>query len=116
MRVERAVDAYLRHVTIERGLSDHTVAAYRRDLAGYVSWLGERDVTDAAAVTPGLVAEFVAGSGKVQGLAWRILDAGYRLQTARMFAALFVLGLMGALLYALLQWAERAALRWWRGG
>ena len=62
-----------------------------------------------------MVAEFVAGSGKVQGLAWRILDAGYRLQTARMFAALLVLGVMGAVLYALLQWGERAGLRWWRG-
>ena len=67
------------------------------------------------AIVGAVVAEFVAGSGKVQGLAWRILDAGYRLQTARMFAALFVLGLMGAALYALLQWAERSGLRWWRG-
>jgi ABC-type nitrate/sulfonate/bicarbonate transport system permease component len=32
-----------------------------------------------------------------------------------MFAALFVLGAMGAVLYALLQAAERAGLRWWRG-
>ena len=60
MQLERAVDAYLRHVTIERGLSAHTIAAYRRDLAGYVAWLWERDVTDAVAVTPALVAEFIA--------------------------------------------------------
>ena len=33
------MDAYLRHISIERGLSEHTVAAYRRDLAGYVEWL-----------------------------------------------------------------------------
>jgi NitT/TauT family transport system permease protein len=51
----------------------------------------------------------------VRGLAWRILDAGYRLQTARMFAALFVLGLLGAVLYAALQAGERAGLKWWRG-
>ena len=67
------------------------------------------------AIVGAVVSEFVAGSGKVQGLAWRILDAGYRLQTARMFAALFVLGAMGAVLYALLQAAERSGLRWWRG-
>ena len=67
------------------------------------------------AIVGAVVAEFVAGSGKVQGLAWRILDAGYRLQTARMVAALLVLGVMGAVLYALLQWGERAGLRWWRG-
>lgn len=62
-----------------------------------------------------VVAEFVAGSGGAQGLAWRILEAGNRLQTARMFAALVVLGVMGAVLYALLGQLERSGLRWWRG-
>ncbi|MGV9770035.1 site-specific tyrosine recombinase XerD [Microbacterium sp. NPDC003461] len=60
MRVERAIDAYLRHVTIERGLSDHTVAAYRRDLAGYGEWLAERGIADTDAVTAAIVAEFAA--------------------------------------------------------
>jgi integrase/recombinase XerD len=36
-----AVDRYLRHVTIERGLSDNTLAAYRRDLDNYLQFLGE---------------------------------------------------------------------------
>jgi integrase/recombinase XerD len=60
MRLERAVDAYLRHISIERGLSEHTIAAYRRDLAGYVDWLGERGVFDSGEVTPSLVTEFAA--------------------------------------------------------
>lgn len=67
------------------------------------------------AVIGAVVAEFVAGSGGAQGLAWRILEAGNRLQTARMFAALVALGVMGALLHALLDRAERTALSWWRG-
>lgn len=67
------------------------------------------------AVIGAVVAEFVAGSGGAQGLAWRILEAGNRLQTARMFAALVVLGVMGAVLHALLDRAERAGLAWWRG-
>ncbi|HEX2802336.1 MAG TPA: ABC transporter permease [Phenylobacterium sp.] len=67
------------------------------------------------AIVGAVVAEFVAGSGQVQGLAWRILEAGNRLQTAKMFAALVVLGVMGAVLHALLEAAERAGLRWWRG-
>ena len=67
------------------------------------------------AVIGAVVAEFVAGSGGAQGLAWRILEAGNRLQTARMFAALVVLGLLGAVLHAALEAAERAGLRWWRG-
>ena len=68
------------------------------------------------AIVGAVVAEFVAGSGKVQGLAWRILEAGNRLQTAKMFAALVVLGVLGAALHALLEAAERAGLKWWRGG
>lgn len=67
------------------------------------------------AVIGAVVAEFVAGSGGAQGLAWRILEAGNRLQTARMFAALVVLGLLGAGLHALLERIEAAGLRWWRG-
>lgn len=67
------------------------------------------------AVIGAVVAEFVAGSGGAQGLAWRILEAGNRLQTAKMFAALVVLGLLGALLHAGLEAAEKAGLRWWRG-
>lgn len=67
------------------------------------------------AIVGAVVAEFVAGSGKVQGLAWRIFDASFKLQTARMIAALVVLGAMGAVLYALLDRLERAGLRWWAG-
>jgi integrase/recombinase XerD len=60
VRVDRAVDVYLRHVAIERGLADHTVAAYRRDLGGYRDWLSERGVEETSQVTPALVAEFAA--------------------------------------------------------
>ena len=62
-----------------------------------------------------VVAEFVAGSGGAEGLAWRIREAGNRLQTARMFAALAVLGALGAVLPAVLEAMEKAGLRWWRG-
>jgi integrase/recombinase XerD len=45
-----AVDRYLRHVAIERGLAANTIAAYRRDLAAYTDFLGDRaigEVTEA---------------------------------------------------------------------
>jgi NitT/TauT family transport system permease protein len=67
------------------------------------------------AVVGAVVAEFVAGTGAAQGLAWRILEASHRLETAKMFAALFVLALMGVALYGALQFAERLILRRWRG-
>ena len=60
MELERAVETYLRHVALERGLSDHTVAAYRRDLSVYTDWLGERGIGEVEAVTPALIADFAA--------------------------------------------------------
>ncbi|MFC5791428.1 site-specific tyrosine recombinase XerD [Agromyces tardus] len=35
----RAVDDYLRHLAVERGLARNTLASYRRDLAIYADWL-----------------------------------------------------------------------------
>ncbi|MBD7958762.1 site-specific tyrosine recombinase XerD [Microbacterium sp. Sa4CUA7] len=60
MQVDRAVDAYLRHVAIERGLSPHTSAAYRRDLAGYAQWLDAAGIGDTDEVTADVVSAFVA--------------------------------------------------------
>lgn len=60
MQLERALDAYLRHVTIERGLSIHTVSAYRRDLDGYIEWLQAEGVTDSSDVTPIVIGRFIA--------------------------------------------------------
>lgn len=60
MQLDRALDAYLRHVTIERGLSAHTVAAYRRDLGPYRQWLTGRGIDDSGQVTAALVTEFIA--------------------------------------------------------
>jgi NitT/TauT family transport system permease protein len=67
------------------------------------------------AIIGAVVAEFGAGSGGVRGLAWQILDAGNKLQTDRMIAALAVLGVMGVAFHAALEAVERAGLHWWRG-
>lgn len=67
------------------------------------------------AVIGAVVAEFVAGSGGAQGLAWRILESYNRLQTARVFAALLTLALLGVALHALMELAERRLLALWRG-
>ena len=67
------------------------------------------------AVIGAVVAEFVSGSGGVQGLAFRLLEAANRLQTAKMFAALILLGLIGAAAHGLFQALEGWALRRWRG-
>jgi NitT/TauT family transport system permease protein len=67
------------------------------------------------AVIGTVVAEFVAGSGEAQGLAWRVLEAQHQLRTAEMFAALAVLAALGAGLHAGAGWAERRLLKRWRG-
>jgi NitT/TauT family transport system permease protein len=67
------------------------------------------------AVIGAVVAEFVAGSGEAQGLAWRILEAGNRLQTDRMFAALAALAALGLILHGAFQLVERRLLAWWSG-
>jgi len=67
------------------------------------------------AIVGAVVAEFVAGSGSAQGLAWRILEAANRLQIAKEFAAVIVLGVMGVGLHALLHAGERWILLRWRG-
>ncbi|MBS0024473.1 site-specific tyrosine recombinase XerD [Microbacterium paraoxydans] len=60
MLLDRALDAYLRHVTIERGLSAHTIAAYRRDLDGYREWLEAEGIADTTEVTPAVIDRFIA--------------------------------------------------------
>lgn len=64
-------------------------------------------VASGLAVIGAVVAEFVSGSGAAQGLAWRLLEAGNRLRTADMLAALVWLMAMGLALNALVGWIER---------
>ncbi|AZS40066.1 Tyrosine recombinase XerD [Microbacterium oxydans] len=66
MQLERALDAYLRHVTVERGLSAHTVAAYRRDLGVYQEWLVAEGIADTAEVTPAVIDRFIAERASAQ--------------------------------------------------
>ena len=54
-----------------------------------------------------VVAEFVAGTGATGGLSWRLVEAGNRLETPTMFAALFLLAAMGLVLHAVLNALER---------
>jgi len=55
-----AARRYLDHLTVERGLADNTLAAYRRDLDRYLAFLAGRGVEQLDAVDPGTVRAFVA--------------------------------------------------------
>jgi integrase/recombinase XerD len=60
VQLAAAVDRYLRHVAIERGLSGNTLQAYRRDLGGYADFLLQRGIEDAAAARAEDVTAFAA--------------------------------------------------------
>jgi integrase/recombinase XerD len=58
--VASLVSAYLDHLSVERGASTHTLAAYRRDLARYTDHLTGLGITDPDAVTPAVVGAYAA--------------------------------------------------------
>ena len=60
-----------------------------------------------------VVAEFVAGSGTSTGLAWRIIEAGNRLDVPKLFAALILLVVLGIILFLLMSLIEKLLLRRW---
>ncbi len=71
-------------------------------------------ISGGLALIGAVVAEFVAGTGGTQsGLAYRILEAGYRLQIPRMFAALFLISATGILIFFVLSLLSRFVLRHW---
>lgn len=71
-------------------------------------------ISGGLALIGAVVAEFVAGSGGADsGLAFRILEAGYRLQIPRLFAALLLLSLAGVVIHVVLGLAARWMLRGW---
>jgi len=65
-------------------------------------------------LTGAVAAEFVAGSaGAGSGLAWRLLEAGYRLEIPRMFAALFLFAATGVAIFGLFSFISWLLLRRW---
>jgi NitT/TauT family transport system permease protein len=71
-------------------------------------------ISGGLALIGAVVAEFVAGTGGEEtGLAFRILEAGYRLAIPRLFAALFLLSATGILIYLVLDGLSRLLLRRW---
>ena len=77
-------------------------------------FLGVLRISGGLALIGAVVAEFVAGTGgSASGLAWRILEAGYQLQIARMFAALALISATGIAIFLLLTLFSHLLLRRW---
>ncbi|MBF9030105.1 ABC transporter permease subunit [Rhodobacterales bacterium HKCCE3408] len=77
-------------------------------------FLGGLRIAGGLALIGAVVAEYVAGTGGIgSGLAFRILEAGYRLNIPRMFAALILIAGTGVLIFATTTLISHLALRKW---
>jgi NitT/TauT family transport system permease protein len=87
---------------------------YLRLPASLPYFLGGLKISGGLALIGAVVAEFVAGTGgSASGLAYRILESGYRLQIPRMFAALLLISMSGIAIFFLTSWIAHLALRHW---
>jgi NitT/TauT family transport system permease protein len=76
--------------------------------------LGGLRIAGGLSLIGAVVAEIAAGSaGAGSGLAYRIVESGYRLNIPRMFAALLLLSVAGILIFYLLLLVNYLALRHW---
>lgn len=77
-------------------------------------FLGGLKIAGGLSLIGAVVAELVAGTGGVgAGLAARIQEAGYRLNIARMFAALSLIAAMGVFIFAALSVLSHILLHKW---
>jgi integrase/recombinase XerD len=66
---EPLVDAYIRHLTIERGVAKNTIAAYRRDLRRYLEFLSSKNIESIQDITELAIQDFAEKLVVDQGLA-----------------------------------------------
>jgi NitT/TauT family transport system permease protein len=77
-------------------------------------FLGGLRIAGGLSLIGAVVAEYVAGTGGIgSGLAFRILEAGYRLNISRMFAALLLIAVTGVVIFAGLSLISHLLLRKW---
>ena len=77
-------------------------------------FLGGLKIAGGLALIGAVVAEFVAGAaGQSSGLASRIIEAGYRLNAPRLFAALLLISVTGILIFFATSLISHLILRKW---
>ena len=87
---------------------------YLRMPTALPNFLAGVKISGGLALVGAVVAELVAGTGGSEtGLAYRILEAGYRLEIARQMAALVLLALTGMAIYFSLDRVSRWLLSHW---
>jgi NitT/TauT family transport system permease protein len=77
-------------------------------------FLGGLRIAGGLALIGAIAAEIAAGAaGQGAGLAYRIVEAGYRLNIPRMFASLALISVAGIAIYSTLEFISQRALRRW---
>jgi NitT/TauT family transport system permease protein len=77
-------------------------------------FLGGLKIAGGLSLIGAVVAEFVAGAGgQSSGLASRIIEAGYRLNAPRLFAALILISVTGIVIFLVLTLVSHLMLRRW---
>ncbi|MGC6522511.1 MAG: ABC transporter permease [Candidatus Micropelagos thuwalensis] len=109
----RSVDGSLHQLLQLSGAKWWQVLIYLELPAALPSILTGAKISGGLALIGAVVAEFVAGSGTSTGLAWRIIEAGNRLEIATMFAALTLLSILGIMIYYAHNLVEWILLRKW---
>lgn len=64
-----AIEKYLRHLAIERGVAKNTLLAYRRDLARYLSFLEQNKIEEVAKIAESMIVDFTQQLTSKYGLA-----------------------------------------------
>lgn len=77
-------------------------------------FLGGLRIAGGLALIGAVVGEIAAGAaGAGSGLAWRIVEAGHRINVPRMYAALVLIAIAGIAIFAALSWLQRLVLARW---
>lgn len=109
-----SVDRNLRDLFKLNGATRWQQLRYLRLPAAMPYFLGGLKIAGGLSLIGAVVAEFVAGaSGQSSGLASRIIEAGYRLNAPRLFAALFLISLTGIVIFLVLTLVSHLMLRGW---
>lgn len=105
----RTVDPEILQLTSTMGAGKFKTFLKVRLPASLPELLSGLKVAATLAVTGAVVGEFV---GANEGLGYVILQANGNLDTAMLFAALIIMSLMGVLLFAIIQIAEKFLIPW----
>lgn len=109
-----SVDHGLRDLYDLYGASRWQQLRYLRLPAALPYFLGGLRIAGGLSLIGAVVAEYVAGTaGTGTGLAFRVLEAQYRLNIPRMFAGLLLLALTGVAIYLLTGLLSHLLLRHW---